>query len=425
MRDTHLMDKGGQMEETLREYFLELGYFVVRGVKYTFEGSEITDVDLWLYQRGSSFSRQRFNVDIKHKRTPRALERVMWAKGLQQCLKLDGALVATTDTQQRVKKFADLNDIVLLDGTLLKKLALRYGKVATRISEEELTYLARGERSDRIGVEWIDRVATAKSRILWQLDFDGFNALLNETRFFASQIISDAQRSVIAYRFFYFTLSLLVVVLDFIVRDFAFIDKQLQANAFNEGFRFGKVGKQGAEKVFAAASKIVSVYSRGERVRGSDLMRQLRTESMDLPVEILTEFFLKANHGRALFDFARSFESLAYTREFRSAVELSAEQRGLIGALLDFHGIDRKRFFDSVPSSSTKHYEPTPKQSESTEGFAEGIEQQREPNIRPNESGSSIVDERVPSEASPLLGDPDSPDGAKTPGPTHDPKQRE
>jgi hypothetical protein len=378
------------MEETLREYFLELGYYVVRGIKYGFEGFDVTDVDLWLYQRGSSFSRQRFNVDIKHKRTPQALERVLWAKGLQQCLELDGALVATTDSRKAVKKFADQNEVVLLDGAMIAKLKLRYGKGTNRLSEEELIYLARGEKNDRVGVDWIKRVAVAKSRVLSQLDFDGFNALLIETQFFASEMITDTHRAKLACRFFYFNLSLLAVVLDFIVRDFAFIDKQLQSDALDDGFRFGKVGKQGAEKVFTAASKIVSACFPGERARSADFIKQLRTESMNLQVEILTEFFLKANHGRALFDFARAFEAAAYARELTAPAELSGEQRGLISAILDFHGIDRKKFFDSMTALSATQSK-TSSELPQSETAAEKIPRQSELGIEssPSELGVS------------------------------------
>jgi hypothetical protein len=403
MKVSRRADKGAQMEEVLREYFLDLGYYAVRGIKYSFEGFDVTDVDLWLYQRGSSFSRQRFNVDIKHKRTPQALERVLWAKGLQQCLRLDGAIVATTDTRKAVKKFADQNDVVLLDGAIVGRLKLRYGKGLDRLSEEELGYVARGEKTDRVGVEWLKRIATAKSRILSQLDFDGFNALLIETRFFASEMIADTHRCQLACRFFYFSLSMLIVVLDFILRDFAFIDRQLQADALNDGFRFGKVGKQGAEKVFTTAAKIVSACFPGERSRSGELIRQLRTESMNLPAEILTEFFLKANQGKALFDFARQFESAAYARELTAPAELSGEQRGLISVILDFHGIDRRKFFDSVRASSTKNSDH-PTEQLAREPLAEAAPQQSELGMEPSSPGHGAeLDEWAAPSKQPIL----------------------
>ena len=81
MDETKGIKKGYQMEENLRNYFLEMGYFVVRGVKYNFKDTEGTDIDLFLYNRPTILSRERINVDIKNKKTPQAMERIFVAKG--------------------------------------------------------------------------------------------------------------------------------------------------------------------------------------------------------------------------------------------------------------------------------------------------------------------------------------------------------
>ena len=49
--------KGELLEEKLRSYFLNNGYYVVRGAKYSYKGHDITDIDLLLYGRVSSLSR--------------------------------------------------------------------------------------------------------------------------------------------------------------------------------------------------------------------------------------------------------------------------------------------------------------------------------------------------------------------------------
>ena len=48
MSNDQTLPKGSDAEELLREYFLGLGYFVVRGAKLRFMGDDVTDVDLWL-----------------------------------------------------------------------------------------------------------------------------------------------------------------------------------------------------------------------------------------------------------------------------------------------------------------------------------------------------------------------------------------
>ncbi len=80
--------KGADTEESLRSYFNSSGFFSVRGVPFEHAGISLTDIDLWIYIRESNFARIRINVDIKNKRTPQAMERIFWTKGLQTILKL-------------------------------------------------------------------------------------------------------------------------------------------------------------------------------------------------------------------------------------------------------------------------------------------------------------------------------------------------
>lgn len=352
MSDSQLIDKGGRMEEYLRNYFLESGYFVVRGAKFTFDGREITDVDLWLYQRTSTFRRERFNVDAKNRRSPHALERILWAKGLQQSLRLDGALVATTDTRNEMREFGRKNDTVILDGSFLQRLRQRYSSAANRMSEEEMVAAVWGGKSDRIGGEWLDRTEEGKSRVLTHLDFDGCNAQLLDIKFFAEQVSLVSSRKEVACRLCYYSLSLTLITLDFLVRDFAFIERPLQIAALNNGLRFGVMGEQGAEKVFFTAARIASALLPGQNIRPAELAKQFHSESMQLPVEILSEIVLKTNQTRSLFDYARAFEALAFNRIFESPLQLSPDHKGLLGAILDFHRMDRRKFFDAFAVDS-------------------------------------------------------------------------
>ncbi|VCV83952.1 hypothetical protein BANRA_01843 [Escherichia coli] len=83
------------MEELLRDYFMQAGYYVVRGVPFVYEGFDITDIDLWLYSRTSSISREITIVDIKIK--TQAIERIFWTKGLAEAVGAGNAIVASTE----------------------------------------------------------------------------------------------------------------------------------------------------------------------------------------------------------------------------------------------------------------------------------------------------------------------------------------
>ena len=132
--------KGPAAEEALRNYFLSIGYFVARGCKFGFQGFDVTDVDLWLYGRTSPLSRERANVDIKNKKTPQALERIFWAKGLQATLGFDACIVATTDTRPDVRDFGLQHQVKVLDGRFLGRLT-KSGRIQI---EREMDLLNNG-----------------------------------------------------------------------------------------------------------------------------------------------------------------------------------------------------------------------------------------------------------------------------------------
>ena len=49
MSDVNTGRKGLELEEVLKEYFWQAGYFAVRGVPYRLDDEDVTDVDFWLY----------------------------------------------------------------------------------------------------------------------------------------------------------------------------------------------------------------------------------------------------------------------------------------------------------------------------------------------------------------------------------------
>ena len=111
--------KGSIAEEALRQYFLSLGFFVVRSIPFKYKSFDITDIDLLLYSRKNTISRERINVDIKCKKTPQAIERIFWTKGLQEVLGLDNCIVATTDKRPATREFGSLHNVLVLDGNFL------------------------------------------------------------------------------------------------------------------------------------------------------------------------------------------------------------------------------------------------------------------------------------------------------------------
>jgi hypothetical protein len=109
-----MAQKGAGLEELVRAYFDRQGFFALRGVSYQFEDEEVTDIDAWLYGRQSASVRTRTIVDVKDKRSPKAFERVLWARGMQLALGCDRAIVATTDRGAKIVRFAHQQKVALL-----------------------------------------------------------------------------------------------------------------------------------------------------------------------------------------------------------------------------------------------------------------------------------------------------------------------
>jgi hypothetical protein len=109
-----MAQKGAGLEELVRAYFDRQGFFALRGVCYQFEDEEVTDIDAWLYGRQSASVRTRTIVDVKDKRSPKAFERVLWARGMQLALGCDRAIVATTDRGAKIVRFAHQQKVALL-----------------------------------------------------------------------------------------------------------------------------------------------------------------------------------------------------------------------------------------------------------------------------------------------------------------------
>jgi hypothetical protein len=64
--------------------------------------------------RQSASVRTRTIVDVKDKRSPKAFERVLWARGMQLALGCDRAIVATTDRGAKIVRFAHQQKVGLL-----------------------------------------------------------------------------------------------------------------------------------------------------------------------------------------------------------------------------------------------------------------------------------------------------------------------
>ncbi len=327
--------KGELMEEKLRIYFLNNGYYVSRGVKYNFEGNEITDIDLFLYGRFSSLSRERANVDIKNKKSPKAFERILWAKGLQELLGFDSCVVATTDRNESVRKYGQNNHVVILDGNFLQKLT--YNKTE-RITEEGFLKLLNPIRSYKVypNQTWKNLYEQSKSRLLNELDFSGFNISMISLNYYYNKGF-DQQKREVALRMAYILLSHSLLILDFILKDIAFLEPQKRKDVLSDGFKYGNLGQEGVNRTIDMAVKISN-----STISANKIKKSLETTETD----ILKEYFSNIESIKSIFNWAIEFEKKAFEKKLIYPKDLETNLKGTLALFLDYFKINRKKYFE-------------------------------------------------------------------------------
>lgn len=335
MENQQELFKGELMEEKLRIYFLNNGYYVVRGIKYSFEGNEITDIDLMLYGRFSTLSRERTNVDIKNKKSPKAFERILWTKGVQELLSFDNCVVATMDRKDSVKKYAKKHNITLLDGSFLQKLSYT---LIDRISEEELFTMFSSITSykEYPNQNWRNLYEKSKSSLLEELDFSGYNTNLILLEYFFNKFF-DPQKKEIALRAIYIFLSHNLLILDYILKDIAFLEIEERKSVLGNGFKYGNLGEDGLKRTIDMAIKISnSKYTSS----------QIKKIVDEIEVDILKEYFSKQDTIKNLFKWAISFEKMAFSKDLIHPNNLEIELKSMLAIFLDYFKINRKSFFE-------------------------------------------------------------------------------
>jgi hypothetical protein len=348
---TDALPKGYQMEELLRRYFIRSGYFTVRGVPFVYEGFEVTDIDIWLYDRPSPVSRHRIIVDTKNKNTPKAIERIFWTKGLKEVLGVDQAIVATTDKRAAVSDFGREQDVLILDGSFLNRLGKSSEPFEKRLTEEQFIELLGTYRPTKEGGDWKGRYKGAKRPLARDLGYNAINGWLIEARFFAEQAHLVITHREIAIRMLYMFISFIAIAFDFMMKDLAFAESPAKLAALNDGLRHGSQGAAGTKRVLELATGLIEQYAPEQRTLAPRIRERLSKELDAIPTKVLAEYFAKQGVSHDLFTIAKELEAAAYNAAFVSPQALTPATKGIIGVLLDFWEMDRKAILQNGDTS--------------------------------------------------------------------------
>lgn len=339
--------KGEEMEELLRLYFLKAGYYVARGVPFSYQGFDVTDIDLWMYGRSSSVSREIAIVDIKNKKTPQALERIFWVKGLQSAVGANNALVATTDKRPEVKEFGKVHDVVVLDGHFVSRLSKSEGILKSRLKEEELVAEIENYTLGKIDGDWKGRYIESRKYLTKELSFDSCNFWLEQGRYFAEQVSLNGNNRLIAYRLCFLVCSYIAIAVDYILREMSFSEGKYIEKNIDNGFKYGSRGYSGTKNILDTMQSLADSYSDNGNAVIAQVRSNLEMEYSTLPTSILSEYLSKSDVSKHLFGVSLELETLAMRRDGISYSSSSKELRSLVGCFLDYWQIDRRKFADA------------------------------------------------------------------------------
>jgi hypothetical protein len=355
--------KGEVAEETLAEYFRASGFFAVRGIPFRHEGADLTDLDVWLYERGAGVSRRRFIVDSKNKKTPKVVERIFWTSGLRDALDLDGAFVASTSPREETQKIARRVKVGLIDITALAR--TNGGDeihAKSRLTKEDLDRLLVQMDKEHESKLWRSMRDDVVASVLTAFGGGTANVALRAAKFYGEQALSSApgtRTCEAAQRMLYLSLSFAAISLDFTSARAAFQPISQRRAELEDTLRFG-TDPQESKRLIALAVDLVRGYLPNGPAVSNQLRGKIDEATAVMPVDILAEVVMKMAGKGHLFDVGKTFDKAAYDTQAPALADLGTDARSFAGAVFDYFGFDRVKMAEALKAGApTKAATPT------------------------------------------------------------------
>ncbi|BAI95447.1 hypothetical protein Sj15T_32480 [Sphingobium sp. TA15] len=339
--------KGFETEEIVRSYFLGAGFFVVRGVKLRHGGDELTDIDLWLYERSATLARRRIIIDIKDNAQPKAAERLFFVKGLAELIQVEATGIATSDSRRSLRELARKHNVLWIDNADLQRLKSSQRLTASsRLSDEDLGELIAKVDASRSSKDVRDTFASVKSSVADRFGPSCANTAADGAQYFARMCVEAHPNSLPAQvftRLTYFCAGIAAAAFDFASGESALRPQQERLASLTDAIRFGDDPKGTAEKLRWAQAAIRDYAPNGAGL--ADIIHNRFHQALQsVPAESLAEIVVKMANSDRLFNAAKDLEQAAFLIDCPEFDELPIDARAFLGAMLDFITIDRITF---------------------------------------------------------------------------------
>lgn len=339
--------KGFETEEIVRSYFLGAGFFVVRGVKLRHGGDELTDIDLWLYERSATLARRRIIIDIKDNAQPKAAERLFFVKGLAELIQVEATGIATSDTRRSLRELARKHNVLWIDNADLQRLkSSQRLNVSFRLSDEDLAELIAKVDTSRSSKKVRDTFTSVKSAVADRFGPSCANTAIDGANYFAKMSVEAHPGSLPAQvftRLTYFSVAIAAAALDFASGESALRPHHERLTSLTDAIRFGEDPKGTAEKLRWAEAAVREYAPNGTGL--AEMIHARFNEALQsVPAESLAEVIVKMANSDRLFNAARNLEQAAFLIDCPSFDDLSIDAKTFLGAVLDFIAIDRLVF---------------------------------------------------------------------------------
>ena len=364
--------KGPKMEELVRAYFLRAGFFVLRGIVLRHAGVDLTDIDVWVYERSATLARRRTIIDVKDRKTPQAAERMFFVKGLAEIVGVEGAGVATSDSRAALRELARKHGVLWIDGSDFQRLKSSQALAGqNRLSEEAFGALVAAVDDVRGNKNFRDGIGFIKSTVADRFGAASANAATECFRTCAEEAVKAHPGSSAAHtitRVSYLAASLVAAGLDFASAETALRPSAERVRQMSDAIRLG-ADADGALANLRWAEAAIREYLPNGASLAQTVRKKFEDQIKAIPAEGFAEIVVKLTTSDRLFAIAKQLEHAAYAQKFVTFDDLGTDEKGFLGALLDFANVARQRFAEACasPGSASRVSEAHP-QSEDDAG---------------------------------------------------------